>query len=414
MDGYAIDSRLVEKGDIFFALKGKKFDGHAFLKDVAERGAIAAVVEKSYGGDNFGLQLIRVDDVVKTLQELAKEEQAKRKGLVIGITGSAGKSTTKEYLATLLGKKFKVAKTPGNSNSQVGFPIAILNGAGDEEVLVAEMGMTEKGQIAKLVQVAPPDIAVVTKVGVAHIGYFPDGQEGIAEAKAEIFSHPKTKLRIANIQAMKFEAMKKWECVTFGGEGADFILEKGWEIRELGVPTRQFSLPFEESHFCENFLAAATVARCMGLEWEEIFELVPNLKSLPLRFEKIKRNGVLFINDCYNAQLDSIEAALANLPKPEVGGKTLVVFGEITDLGQLSEKMHRNVAEMMLKAADHMLCYGKGCLPMLDVFSHAQRPVEFFKEMSELKGSMFDLAKPGDVVLIKGSRFNQLWKLLED
>lgn len=411
---YEIDSRQVKKGDLFFALKGEKFDGHSFLKEVAEKGVVAAVVEERYTGPTFGMKLMRVKDVRAELQRMAKEVQSQRKALIVGVTGSVGKSTTKEYLSTLLSARWKVEKTPGNSNSQVGLPLAILNGQ-DAEVLVAEMGMTEKGEISKLVEIVPPDVAVVTKVGVAHIGYFPDGQEGIAEAKAEIFSNPKTKIKVIHGAAKKFKAMQPIDAATFGvdPEEADFILKKGWIIDERGKETTPFTLPFEESHFCENFAAAAAVCRCMGMEWEEIFSKVGELKSLALRFEKIRRGGILFINDCYNAQLDSIASALSNLPKPEVGGKTVIVFGEITDLGALSEKCHREVAEKLVELSDHLLCYGKGSIPMLDVFAKSKRPAEFFKDLSKMKEAMLDLAKPGDVVLIKGSKINKLWQLLE-
>jgi UDP-N-acetylmuramoyl-tripeptide--D-alanyl-D-alanine ligase len=412
--GYAFDSRLVKKGDMFFALKGQKFDGHAFLKEVAEKGAVAAVVDEAYAGPTFGLKLIRVKNVTEELQRMAKEAQSKRKCMVVGVTGSVGKSTTKEYLATLLSAKWKVEKTPGNSNSQVGLPLAILNGQ-DADVLVAEMGMTQKGEIAKLVEIVPPDVTLVTKVGVAHIGYFSDGQEGIAEAKAEIFSNPKTKIRVVGAGVKRFRAMQGIDAKTFAvePESADIVLKRGWKIEEGGKETRLFSLPFEESHFCENFAAAAAVARCMGMEWEEILSKTGELKSLGLRFEKIRRNGILFINDCYNAQLDSIESALSNLPKPEKGGKTVVAFGEITDLGRVSEKSHRAVAEKLAALADHLLCYGKGCIPMLDVFAKEKRPAEFFKELSKMKETLFEIAKPGEVVLIKGSRVNKLWQLLE-
>src|SRR5579863_8630954 len=159
--GFCFDSREVKKGELFFALKGAHFDAHGFLKEVASRGAAAAVVDASYLGENFGLPLLKVPDVVEALHKLAKTIQAQRKQRIVAITGSVGKTTTKEFIATLLSRKFTVSKTPGNSNSQIALPTAILNAEGKEEFFIAEMAMSDAGHIQKLVEIAPPEIAVV-------------------------------------------------------------------------------------------------------------------------------------------------------------------------------------------------------------------------------------------------------------
>lgn len=415
VDGFAIDSRKVNKGDLFFALKGQNYDGHGFLKEVASKGAVGAVVEKGFEGMTGGLLLFRVDDVVNALQKLAKVVQGTRRSKVIGVTGSMGKTTTKEFIGTILEKKYRVAKTPGNANSQVGLPLALLNGAGNEEILIVEMAMSNAGEIEKLVDIVPPDIAIITKIGHAHVDSFTDGLEGVARAKSEIFTHSKTKICIANVEAMEYEPIRKSATITFGMEpkAADYVLKKGWVIEEKGISSRGFGLPFEESHFCEDFIGAATVARQLGMEWDEIFERLKFLKGANLRFEKIEKDGVVFVNDCYNANPESMLAALNNLPKPKMGGKTVGVFGEMTGLGRVCEKKHQEVAEHALKNIDHMLCYGKGCLVMLDVFAEKKRPAEFFGAIDQLKESLFELAKPGDVVLIKGSNVNKLWQLLD-
>jgi len=334
---------------------------------------------------------------------------------VIGVTGSVGKTTTKDFLMTFLEKKYRVAKTPGNSNSQVGLPLALLNGTEDEEILIVEMGMSLPGEITKLVDIVQPDLAIITKIGHAHIESFTDGQQGIAKAKAEIFSHSKTKIRIANIQAMEFEAVKNKATVTYGVEPAqaEYILKKGWVVEENMEESRTFRLPFEESHFCENFIGSAVVARQIGMEWEEIFERIKFLKSANLRFEKIERGGVVFINDCYNSNPESMKAALDNLPKPKGEGKTIGVFGEMTGLGSFSESKHQEIGEEALKKIDHLLCYGKGCVAMLHVFAQKKRPAEFFGDLDQLKQALFKMIKSGDVVLIKGSNANKLWQLLE-
>src|SRR5579883_943967 len=171
------DSKNVGQGDLFFALTGAKTDGHRYLADVAAKGAVCAVVSKRYEGPDFGMVLIKVDEVLPALQKMAKKRIAAWDPPIVAVTGSVGKTTTKEFIATLLFSRFAVGKSPGNANSQVGLAIAVLNFSGDEEVLVLEMGMTEAGNIANLIQIAPPTISVITKIGMAHAGNFSNGIE---------------------------------------------------------------------------------------------------------------------------------------------------------------------------------------------------------------------------------------------
>lgn len=196
--GVAVDSRQIKPGDLFFALPGAKADGHTFLEEAAKKGAAGAVVHHSYNGADFGLPLIKSDDVLQTLQELARKKVESARPRIVGITGSLGKTTTKEFVTTLLKAKYRVAASPGNSNSQIGLPLAILNHSGEgDEILVLEMGMTHPGEIHKLVSIAPPEVAVVTKVALVHACNF-ESIEEIAHAKGEIFSHPLTKMGIYN------------------------------------------------------------------------------------------------------------------------------------------------------------------------------------------------------------------------
>lgn len=194
--GFRQDSRDVQPGELFFAMKGEKVDGHEYLEQIASQGAIGAFVSKEYRGPNYGLQLVAVDNVLDSLQSLAKIVHAQRSARVVGVTGSVGKTTTKEFIATLLEGKFRVGKTPGNANSQVSVPLSILNATGDEEVFVVEMGMSNPREIHRLVSIAPPEVAIITKIALAHAVFFTDGLEGIAAAKAEILSIPQRALRL--------------------------------------------------------------------------------------------------------------------------------------------------------------------------------------------------------------------------
>lgn len=417
--GCSIDSRSVKPGDLFFALKGERSDGHDYLKEVAAQGGIAAVVESGFRGETGGLQLIRVDGVVQTMQQLAKEKQARQKQRIIGVTGSAGKTTTKEFIATLLTQKFSVTKTEGNQNSQVGLPLAILNNPGEAEFFVVEMAMDLPGQILRLIDIAPPEVAVITNIGHQHQKNFPTGIEGIAAAKAEILSHPKTQAAVINAKALQYRSvLKMGSCQKYtfatAPDQADFILEQGWIVQQGDDWSPTIRLPFSETHFCEDFIAAAAVARVVGLSWKEIVQGAAQIKSIGRRFEKIERDGILFVNDCYNADPETMQSAIRNLPLPSFGGKTIGVFGDMTELGSYAEQGHREVAGTAIGKIDHLLCLGKGCLPMIETFTAGGKPADLYRDLKALKNALFEIAKIGDVVLIKGSNGHKLWQILED
>ena len=420
--GFKQNSREVLPADLFFALKGEKVDGHDYLKEAAAKGAIGAVVSKAYQGESFGLKLITVENVMESLQKLAKTVHAKRSVRVIGVTGSVGKTTTKEFIATLLEAKFRVGKTPGNANSQVGVPLSILNSEGNEEIFVMEMGMSLPHEIEKLVDIAPPEVSIITKIALAHAAFFPDGLEGIAAAKAEILSHPATRLGILNHQAIPFVAMQKSKGpkMTFGLENeadeSDFILCRegsNFYAKEQEGRTSAFSLPFTASHLCENFIGAAAVARAMEMQWSEIIPQALRLTVYARRFETIKRNGIVFINDSYNANLTSMKAALTNLPVPRTGKKRIAVLGAMKELGAFTEQSHYEVAKMALSHIDYLLCLGEECVTMAELFQREGRAVEHFLEFDSIKKRVFELAEEGDVVLLKGSHSKKLWQILE-
>ncbi len=422
--GVEFDSRKVQPGNLFFALKGKQVDGHSFLKEVAAKGALGAVVSSSYSGEDFGLLLLRVENVTEALQHLATKEIEERKIPVVALTGSVGKTTTKEFLTTLLQARFRVFKTPGNSNSQVGLPAAILNAPKEVDLFVIEMGMTGPGEISKLTLIAPPDFALITRVGVAHVGYFADGELGVAKAKAEIFSHPKTKLGLYNSDNRNLDpVLKTGKCTKHSfafekmtKEPADFLLRCEGEkffIEEKGKKSPTFSLPFQATHLCEDFAAAACMARELGLSWEALIAQAQTLKPFKNRFEKIEREGAVFINDAYNANPQSMRAAFANLPQPGKGGRKIAVLGTMVELGDLSLQYHSEIGQEASQLFDHLLCFGKECLIMLDIFQKANLPVEHFTDLSTLKSRLFSLIRPHDLILIKGSNSTKLYSLLE-
>lgn len=393
------DSRKVQRGGLFFALKGETVDGHAFLHQVAQKGAAAAIVSEDYQGEAHGLVLIPVPDVRKALQSLAKDVFAEKSPLVVGVTGTVGKTTTKEFLATILAEKFRVMKTIGSQNSQVTLPLTVLNWEGQEEILVLEMGMSEKGEITRLVDVAPPHLGVLTQVTLAHAAFF-KGIDEIAEAKCELFASRKMERGFFHHVTRAFPAVQQLD------------IPKTWFGRDAGdVTLSDVASPFSESHFQENFLAAASVAFHLGMTREEIEAGAKKLKPFDHRFEKVKKGGILFVDDSYNASPAAMEAALSSLPN---GKRRVALLGAMKELGVFEEKCHKEVGEAASTALDHLICFGKECLPMVEAFKKGGKKAEHFKEKEEAVKRLKEIAEEGDVVLLKGSNSLKLWTALEE
>jgi UDP-N-acetylmuramoyl-tripeptide--D-alanyl-D-alanine ligase len=411
--GYQIDSRMIQPGELFFALQGEKTDGHRHLEDARARGAVAAVVESGYEGPDFGLVLLRVDDVVSHLQGLARHFMQLCTAIIIGVTGSVGKTTTKEFIATLLEGKFKVGKTYLNYNTKLTYPITLLNRRGDEEVLVVEMGMSEPGDLKRLVEIAAPDIGVLTKVAYAHGGNFERGLLDIAKYKAEIFSHPRTKKAIFYHGFYEFGEPISGEKISFSLDErtADYFLSGDYYVDEKGVRAYQFDPPYKQTHLLHNFLAAVSVARQMKMEWDEINKQVPKLQVPKMRFEQMEKEGIVFINDAYNANPESMRAALSHLPLAKEGGKRIAVLGMMAEMGAEHDKVHREIGQFAQKHVDHLLVLGKEAAPVYEAFQEAQKPAEQYHDFESLAERVKSLTRPGDVVLVKASRCVQMEKL---
>lgn len=422
ISGVAVDSRLIKQGDLFFALPGEQTDGHHFLKEAASAGAVAAVVKNSYQGSSFGMPLIYTEDVLKALQQLASAFISKSRSRIVAVTGSLGKTTTKDFIGALLSSKFSVSASPGNSNSQIGLPLAILNHASlEEEILVLEMGMTLPGHISQLIDIAPPVVAIVTTVALVHACNF-NSIADIARAKSEIFSHSRTELGIYHKES-DYEAVlsrsgncRKISFSTTSSE-ADLFLETGLEqyrVKEFDKTGMVAPLELPGTHNRHNFLAAIAIARYFGMTWEEIRHAQINLKLPERRLQQIEKFGAIFINDSYNASEMSVKAALSTLPEVKIGAKRIAVLGEMVELGKFSEQCHYSVGEYALNYVDRMICFGEGCLPILKCWQKAGRPIIWSPDRAGAVAALRQCLQSGDVVLLKGSRAKGVWKVLDE
>ncbi len=408
------DSRKVERGALFFALKGQRSDGHSFLKEVASKGAAAAVVSKSYSGLDYGLLLIRVRSVFETLHTLARWFHQQSPPYLLAVTGTVGKTTTKEYIAKLLEQRGKVERSPGSVNSQIGLPLFLLNRKDPVDKLVLEMGMSFPGEISKLVHIAPPDFGVLTKVSMVHTENFKDICE-IARAKMELFE--KVKRGLFNLETIHFSPVKRASLhktfYSVNDRRADYFLEKGQKgvtIFERGVASPPLNLPIQASHLLEDFLCAASVARMHGLGWDEIQRGTLNIETCAHRFHLFERDGIHYVDDSYNASVASFKAALDNLPK---GKRVIALIGEMRELGLFSVECHEEVARHALDIVDHLLCMGNGTDPIFDLFKREGKRVEKVTSLEQAKKRIQSIQRVGDVVFIKGSNSLKLWSVLD-
>jgi UDP-N-acetylmuramoyl-tripeptide--D-alanyl-D-alanine ligase len=420
--GYSTDTRTLKKGELYIALRGERVDGHDCLEHAKQQGACAALVATSYQGANFGLILLRVENPLIAFQELARKALQKHPVRIAAITGSLGKTTTKEFLKTLLESKYKVSASPGNSNSQVGIPLAIMNHTdGSEEIIVLEMGMTHPKQISNLIDIAPPEMAILTTAALVHAWNF-DSLEDIARAKSEIYSHPKTKHAVIHADISNFEEIKllgSGKKVSFSTNNpqADYFVSTNDNelcVTEQGKTVSFGTLPLPGKHNIHNLLAAIAGARYFDVSWEQIRQALPKLQLPERRLQFVQRNGITFLNDAYNAAELSVKAALESLPEPEKGGRKIAVLGSMMELGKFSDDCHYRVGEHALKYVETVFCLGEETRPIYNLWKNEGRSAEIFHDRESLVQSLKKIVKPNDVILLKGSRSKELWKVVEE
>ena len=412
MHNVSVNSKNVKEGDLFFALPGENVDGHNFLSQAAEKGAAAAVVSEKYAGEDFGLELFRVEDTLLELQSLAKRVLEKRNSRVIGVTGSFGKTTTRDFITTLLAEKYVVDSSPCNYNGKIGLPLSIINANPEAEILVLEMGIDSPDGLPILTNIAPPEVGVLVSADFVHAEFFKDLEE-ITTAKHKIFEHPKTKFGVINDDIPKINRGCKKASFSLQNPSADYFGDGDFVIFEKGKQKFQDKWTIPAKYYQHNFLAAVGVARYFDLSWQEISRGFKKIKLPERRFEVIEKQGITFVNDSYNACQVSMSAALRSLPKPSSGGKTVAVLGSMAELGDVSEKCHYNIGEVALEFVDEVLCFGKECRPIYKLWKAADRVICWPRDKSELVSELKKKIQPGDVVLLKGSNSHKLWEILE-
>ncbi len=411
------DTRFLGKNDIFIALKGNKFDGHIFVENAISKGAIAVIVDHEVSVvSSKRIPQIIVKDTLIAYQEIANWWRNKLTIPIIGITGSVGKTTTKELIASVLGVYGKVHKTQANYNNDIGVPKTLLSLTTNHDYAVIEMAMRARGEIALLSQIARPTIAIITNVGTAHIGRL-GSRQAIAEAKCELLAEmPEDSIAILNHddQRLMETASMIWQgkTITYGLEGGDITGEL-LDNQILRVEGMDFPIPLPGRHNALNYLAALAVTKELNLDWNLLTQGVtvdlPKGRSQQYSLS----NDIVLLDETYNAGLESMKAAL-QLLKDTPGERHLAVLGTMKELGDASAQLHQEVGAMAEKLAIDGL-YILVDDPEAEAIAQGVKTIETecFHTHEALIERLTQVIQPGDRILFKASNSVGLNRVVE-
>lgn len=418
--GVVIDSRHVRRGCVFFAIIGERLDGHQFVADAFAKGAAIAVVsDEALAGSCPGKTLIVVEDTTRALQDLAAHHRRRfKKLLVVGVTGSNGKTTVKDMVAAALSQKYKTLKTEGNLNNHIGVPMTLFNLTEKHEAAVIEMGMNNPGEIARLTQIAAPSIGVITNIGPAHIGRL-GSIDAVRRAKGEIIVNlPKNGVAALNLDdensAPLIEARER-KTITFGrNPSANISLVDTWTengtrtaVVHDGKTETELRIPLLGLKAVDNALAAFAAATCAKVASADIAKGIAKVKPAKMRMEPSRLpNGALLVNDAYNANPQSLEAALMTLATMRVnGGRLIFVFGDMLELGGKSAAMHKAVGKITARLKlDEIYTHGEMAALACDEAGKKGVAAYPAKSHEDIAMALAKAVRPSDIILVKGSR----------
>ena len=417
--GWSVDTRTLEPGDLFFALRGPHHDGHDFLDQAFRKGAAAAVVSSADGH----APTLLVPDTLTALEQVAAWARDQWGGRVIGVTGSAGKTTTKEIIAELLAVEMPVGKSIGNLNNHVGLPLSILRLPAEARAAVLEIGMNHPGEIRRLASIARPEVGVVTNVGFAHAEFFRSADE-VALAKRELIealpSGGTAVLNADDARVARFGEDFPGRVVTFGlGEGADVraeAVECGPEGVRFRVDGTEFESSFVGRHGLMNILAGLAVARVFSIAPARLADAVRALQPIKMRGERFTHGGATVLNDCYNSNPEAVRSMLDVL-RVMPARRRIAVLGEMLELGEWSETSHRGVGSYAVACGIEVLVGIRGAArQMVEEAIRSGLPAGaavFFDDPDSAGEFLRGLVRPGDALLFKGSRGTHVERALD-
>jgi UDP-N-acetylmuramoyl-tripeptide--D-alanyl-D-alanine ligase len=422
--GWSVDSRTIQPGDLFFALRGPTHNGHLYLNDVLKKGAIAAVIEQDSTNDlPSGLAYFAVPDTQHALEQLGAWARHHWGHDLVAITGSAGKTTTKDIIAAFLSVDRAVGKTVGNLNNHVGLPLSLLRLPDHSNVAVIELGMNHAGEIAALAKIAQPRIGVVTNVGHAHVENF-DDIDGVAAAKRELIEAlPPEGIAVLNAddeRVSKFAAAHHGRVITYGFSENANVRAEDVSYSMDGVKFRVNGTELESKlsgrHAVSNLLAGVAVASIYDIQPERLVDAARAIEPGPMRGKRILNNGIIHFNDCYNSNPDAARA-MVDLLADTPALRRIAVLGEMLELGHLSEPLHRDLGLYVARSGLNVLVGIRGAaIHAVEAAIAAGLPGDaacFFDDPASAGQWLRTIAREGDAILWKGSRGTRVELALE-
>lgn len=421
------DSRKLERGDVFLALKGENFDGHGFVERAAAEGAAAAVVETLWTGEvPAEFALIRVADTLKALQVIATQYRMSLPLRVVALTGSSGKTSTKDFVAAVLAEQYRVVKTEGNFNNHIGLPLTMLRASASDEIGVFEIGMNHPGEIEPLAAMASPDVGIITNIGTAHIEFM-GSRAAIAKEKGMLAEAlPDTGFLVLNAGDEFSDSITKRspaKAITTGiGKGylSATVIESGLEGNRFhvkaGTEETEVMLPVPGIHMIENALLALATGQVFGIPLAVGAAGLAKCQLTKGRLEQKTLAGIHFLDDTYNANPDSMRAALRTLAVLPVSGARIAVLGRMGELGVESERGHRAVGKDAADAGiDWLIVVGGEEAGFLAEAARqgGLKKVDLLPDPEAAAALLADQARPGDLVLVKGSRSARMERVFD-
>ena len=421
------DTRIIKENDVYVGIKGDNLDGNTLYEQAFEKGAKVCILEHIDNSDEIKEKypdrvIVIVDDSIKALQQLAAYKRSLYNIPVIGITGSVGKTSARDMVASVVATKYNVWKTQGNYNNHLGLPLTIL-GLKDHEALVVEMGMNHSGEISVLSKIAKPDIAIITNVGTAHIGNL-GSREGIHKAKLEILDGLKQDglLIINNDDDMLSSWYDKQEnkdkIITFGIDCDSDIRATDIKIGERGssfkIDEGEFEVPIAGGHYIYHALLGIVVGRKLNISDDKIVEGIKNIELTKGRMEMIKcSDDIVVINDCYNANYDSMKAAIDYLGKVE-NRRKIAVLGDMLELGEFSETLHKKIGEeVSMNSIDVLITIGKLGKLINEVAGGTHLIKYHFDNNEEAIKKIKSIMESKDIILVKASNAMKFIEIVE-
>ncbi len=430
-ENFSKDTRTIQKGDIYIGIKGEKFDGNEFWKQALDNGAEAVIiqdieiteVEKERYSNKI---IVKVEDTLKALYEIAKYKRSLYDIPVIAVTGSVGKTSTKDVIASVVSSKYKTLKTEGNNNNNIGLPLTILK-LKDHEAMVIEMGMNHFGEISLLTDIARPTLAVITNIGTSHIGNL-GSRENILKAKLEILEGmivPKIIINNDNDLLHKwYEKNKnKIEIHTFGIQNESELTAKDIKLKEESSeflaksPSGlvKINVPVGGEHFVYNALCAIEVGHILGIADDNIKKGIEKFELTKKRMDiKKLANGAILINDAYNASYESMKASLNFLAR-HTGKRKIAVLGDMFELGEYTEELHRNVGKEVVKnGIDILICSGENSKYIIEEAKKSKNlKIYFMNNNEQIVEKLTQELRNGDVVLVKASNGMKFFEICQ-